>query len=189
MRRTYTARIACTVASIGLSFAQIIKTDTMNALAVEWRDTTNAVHCLNALRLYTMYTKDPEGAAKTALQELVAGDKGHAELFEVAQGQPDFLNWLATAHAKEYKAPDDVFKTAADVITQKIYKTGHIKALSAVHKSSQAQHYALALSQLLDTYCDGLISVDDMQTLRACYDSDAKQLFKIVDEMFTASKP
>jgi hypothetical protein len=185
MRRAFVIFIGCAVASIGLSFAQVLETDASNALGTEWQDTTNAIHCLNALGLYTTYTGDPDGAIKAALQELVAGDSVHAELYKAAQGQPGFLNLLATAQPKDYKPGDDqtLFQGAKDVV-KKIYGCGELEALSAVHKSSQSQHYTLALFQLLSTYRKKSIDVGDMQTLRVCYKNNPKRLFKIVDDVF-----
>ncbi len=188
MRRTCLTIVACTAASIGFSFAQDnIKADTTEALGLEWQDSKNALHCLKALGLYTQYTPDPERAAKEALQELQEGDAGHKELFKVAQEQPDFLNWLASATPKSYKVPDDeTLFTQAKAVIAKVY-TGRLDALSDVHKSSQAQYDALALFQLLNTYRTSTITLDEMQTLRAAY-KNPKRLFKIVDDRFDPPK-
>jgi endonuclease/exonuclease/phosphatase (EEP) superfamily protein YafD len=190
MRRTCLTVVACTAASIGFSFAQEnIKADTTEALGAEWQDSKNALHCLTALGLYTQFTRDPESDAKEALKELQAGDGDarHQELFKVAQEQPDFLNWLASATPKSYKVPDDeTLFTQAKAVIAKVY-TGQLDALSGVHKSSQAQYYALALFQLLNTYRTSTITLDDMQTLRAAY-KNPKRLFKIVDDRFDPPK-
>ena len=147
MNRNYPAIVVCAACLRVLSAqavpppcpppaAKDIADGAKSALACEWLDPKAVVHALKALQLYTTpVRKTPGGefldsreAAKQALQELIAGDPGHEDLYRGAQGEPDnegqpeaagesnFLDTLAKANTLMTKAQSPIGTNATGAI-------------------------------------------------------------------------